>query len=90
MNSTTRVLQFQGSTAISKVTYNMDTWELEVRFPHTKKTATGNFRATTWMFQGVPPTEFADWCITDSPGRFFNDRIRTVYHSTRIHPPPEV
>lgn len=89
MNSHKRVLSFPGSTAIDKATYNILTSELEIRFPRTKQSADGSFLSSTWMFLGVPAKEFADFAIADSPGKHFNDKIRTVYASTRMNPPPE-
>jgi hypothetical protein len=89
MNSHKRVLSFPGSTAIDKATYNIMTNELEIRFPRTRKRTDGSFLASTWMFMGVPAREFADFAIATSPGRHFNDKIRTTYPSTRMNPPPE-
>lgn len=78
---TVRVLTFPGSTAIREVRYDLATKEMRVRFPKTR---------STWLYLGVEAEVFSELSISDSPGKFFNDRIRLVFPSTRLHPPPPV
>lgn len=77
--NTVRVLSFPGSSAVRECRYDMATREMKIKFPKTR---------STWLFLGVEAEVFSELSIADSPGKFFNDRIRTVFPSTRLHPPP--
>lgn len=57
------------SSWLMEATYNKDTQSLDVRTVHGK----------SYTLTGVPPDEFENFVTADSPGNYFNERLKGNY-----------